>query len=259
MTDYRRTDDGFVTPEREVRQLAKLEVRSTDGGAVAISGYATVYNYPYSIAGGPDAGGFTETISRGAAAKSAQEADVRLLVDHTGVPLARTKSGTLTLESDDIGLRVSAELDPSNPLAAQVRSAMERGDLDQMSFAFKVLRDEWSADYTKRTISEVKLYDVSLVTFPANPATVAKLRADDDVETVETARTGRSLALARRQWEAVTKRDSVVVVVSDDDDDEGECATCPACGCADMPADAKFCCDCGQPMPAVAATVEADV
>lgn len=251
MTDYRRTDAGVLTPEREERQLAKLEIRSADDGATVISGYATVYNYPYSIAGGPDAGGFTEVVSRGAAAKSAQEADVRLLVDHTGVPLARTKSGTLTLESDDIGLRVSAELDPSNPMAAQVRSAMERGDLDQMSFAFKVLRDEWSADYTKRTISEVKLYDVSLVTFPANPATVAKLRSDDDVAEVEASVPGRSLALARRQWEAVTKRDSVVVVVNDDDD-EDECATCPACGCDDMPVDAKFCCDCGQPMPAAA-------
>jgi hypothetical protein len=252
MTDYRRTDAGFVTPEREERQLAKLEVRSTDDGAVAISGYATVYNYPYSIAGGPDAGGFTEVVSRGAAAKSASEADVRLLVDHTGVPLARTKSGTLQLESDDIGLRVSAELDPSNPVAAQVRSAMERGDLDQMSFAFKVLRDEWSPDYTKRTISEVKLYDVSLVTFPANPATVAKLREDDEHVEAEVAVPGRSLALARRQWEAVTKRDIVVVVTGGGDEDEEGCATCPACGCDDMPADARYCCDCGQPMPAVA-------
>jgi HK97 family phage prohead protease len=104
---------------------------------------------------------------------------VRLLVNHTGVPLARTKSGTLQLESDDIGLRVRAELDPSNPAVAELRSAMARGDLDEMSFGFRAIRDQWSSDYNERTITEVKLYDVSLVTYPANPATVAQMRATE--------------------------------------------------------------------------------
>ena len=250
MTHPTRRTDGMDVPDREVRQLAKLEVRDDGADGIAVHGYATVYEYPYDIGGGPDAGGFTETISRGATAKSAAEADVRLLINHDGVPLARTKSGTLQLESDDIGLRMSARLDPANPLAAQVRSALDRGDLDQMSFGFKVLRDVWNADYTQRTINEVKLYDVSLVTYPANPSTVAKLRDDD--QPTEKAAPGRSLALACRQAEAlgVEVRDSVVVVVNDDDDDE--CETCPACGCTDVPADANYCCDCGNAMPAMA-------
>ena len=156
--------DGFkrgVKPEREVRKLEKLAVRATPDGGAILEGYATVYDYAYSI-GDVDRGGFMETIMGGAAAKSAGEADVRLLINHEGIPLARTKSGTMTLESDDIGLRVTAELDPMNPLSASLRSAMERGDMDQMSFAFRVLRDEWNSDYSERKIYELKLFDVSM-------------------------------------------------------------------------------------------------
>ena len=199
---YQRTDDGVTVPDREVRQVERLELRQSDDGLPMIEGYATIYNYGYDIGGGPDMGGFTEVIAPGAAKKSAKEADVRLLADHAGLPLARTRSGTLELESDDIGLRVRATLDPTNPAAQQVRSAMERGDVDQMSFAFRVVRDEWNRDYTERTISEVKLYDVSVVTYPANPATVVKLRADEtpseDAAEDTPKSSGRSVANARR-------------------------------------------------------------
>ena len=192
-TEYRRTDEGFDVPTTERRLSERLELRA-DGDKLTVEGYATVYNYAYDIAGGPEAGGFTETIARGAAAKSAKEADVVLLIDHEGTPLARTKSGTLHLESDDVGLRVRAELDPANPKAAELRSAMQRGDMNAMSFAFRVVRDSWDSSYNERTISEVKLHDVSVVGFPANPATVATLRSEDEAPA-----TGRSIALARRQ------------------------------------------------------------
>ena len=201
---YTRSADGVDVPEREVRKLAKLEVRATPDGGATLEGYATVYNYAYDLGGGPSQGGFTEIIASGAAAKSAGEADVRLLVNHDGIPLARTKSGTMTLQSDDIGLRVSAQLDPSNPMAASLRSAMERGDMDQMSFAFKVIRDSWDAQYDVRTIHEVKLYDVSVVTYPASAATVAKIRSED-TQGSEMA-TGRSVEMAKRQLEAITAR-----------------------------------------------------
>ena len=201
MDAYHRTDDGVTVPDREVRHVHNLELRQTEDGMPVVEGYATVYDYAYDIAGGPDMGGFTEVIAPGAAKKSAMEADVRLLANHEGLPLARTKSGTLELESDDIGLKVRATLDPSNPTAAEVRSAMERGDVDQMSFAFRVVRDEWNKDYSERTISEVKLYDVSVVTYPANPATVVKLRSEDKpAETTDDAPKagGLSVAQARR-------------------------------------------------------------
>jgi len=201
---YTRSADGVDVPEREVRKLAKLEVRATPDGGAVLEGYATVYNFAYDLGGGPAAGGFTEIIASGATAKSAAEADVRLLVNHDGIPLARTKSGTMTLQSDDIGLRVTAQLDPTNPMAVSLRSAMERGDMDQMSFAFKVLRDSWDAKHEVRTIHEVRLYDVSVVTYPASGATVAKIRSED-AQSSEQA-TGRSVEMAKRQLEAITAR-----------------------------------------------------
>jgi HK97 family phage prohead protease len=210
--EYRRTDDGLEVPEIEHRRLADVELRM-DGDIPVLEGYALVYEYRYDIGGGPEAGGFTEVISRGAAAKSAGEADVRLLVNHDGVPLARSKGGegTLTLSSDDVGLKVRAELDPANPTVQELRSAMSRGDLDQMSFAFKIPkgenRQEWSSDYSLRTIREVQLFDVSVVTYPANPATVAKLRSDEapvEEATLEVVPT-RSLDVARAQAERLLK------------------------------------------------------
>ena len=210
--EYRRTADGIDVPELEHRRLADVELRMDDDIPV-LEGYALVYEYKYDIGGGPEEGGFTEVIARGAAAKSAGEADVRLLVNHDGVPLARSRGGqgTLQLKSDDVGLKVRAELDPSNPTVQELRSAMNRGDLDQMSFAFKVPRgegrQEWSSDYSLRTIREVQLFDVSVVTYPANPATVAKLRSDEapvEEATLEVVPT-RSLDVARAQAERLLK------------------------------------------------------
>jgi hypothetical protein len=104
-------------------------------------------------------------------------ADVRLLVDHEGVPLARTKSRTMTLIEDERGLRMEAKLDPMNPDAARIISAMKRGDLSQMSFAFRTVKDNWNSDRSVRELREVQLFDVSVVTFPAYEETVAELRS----------------------------------------------------------------------------------
>jgi hypothetical protein len=73
-------------------------------------------------------------------------------------------------------LRVEADLDPTNPDAARIISAMKRGDLNQMSFAFSTIKDNWSDDRTVRELREVQLFDVSVVTFPAYEETVAELR-----------------------------------------------------------------------------------
>lgn len=180
----------------ESRPIRRAELRSDDDGNLVLDGYATVYDYTYDVAGGPP-WGWSETIVAGACTKSVQERDdVRLLLNHDGIPLARTKARTLTLESDDVGLSVEAPLDPSSPLVQSIRSAMERGDLDEMSFAFRVLRQEWDEDYTERRILEVQLFDVSVVTYPANPATVVQMRDDDrDLP----ASTGMSLSLAEAQ------------------------------------------------------------
>lgn len=147
-----------------------LEMREIGDGNTLV-GYAAVFDSP------SEPMPFTEYVKRGAFTKTIKDgADVRLLIDHEGVPLARTKSGTLTLTEDERGLKVSADLDPANPDAARVISAMRRGDLSQMSFAFRTIKDSWSDDRTVRELKEVQLFDVSVVTFPAYEQTMAELR-----------------------------------------------------------------------------------
>jgi phage head maturation protease len=79
----------------------------------------------------------------------------------------------MRLAEDSTGLHVEADLDPRNGQVADIRSAMERGDLDEMSFAFRVTRQEWSPDYSQRDITEVNMNkgDVSIVNYGANPHT----------------------------------------------------------------------------------------
>jgi HK97 family phage prohead protease len=193
---YRRGLDVVQRGRLLESRASKIEARMDDGGPV-VDGYATVYGWPYDVAGGPDAYGWVEVIEEGACAKSVREQhDVRLLFDHEGIPLARTKSGTLELESDEIGLRCSTPggLDMRSPLVQTIASAVDRQDLEEMSFAFEVLRQEWSPDYMERRILEVRLHDVSIVTYPANPATVVGIRGDD--RQAETS-AGMSLAYAR--------------------------------------------------------------
>jgi HK97 family phage prohead protease len=63
-----------------------------------------------------------------------------------------------------------------NPDSARILSAMKRGDISQMSFAFRTIKDSFNADRSVRELREVQLFDVSLVTFPAYEETVAELR-----------------------------------------------------------------------------------
>jgi HK97 family phage prohead protease len=145
-----------------------------------------------------DLGGFTEYVARGAFSKTLNDgADVRLLIDHEGAPLARTKSNTMRLVEDERGLRVEADLDPANPRAAEIISALKRGDMNQMSFAFRVIKDEWSRDRSTRTLKEVRLFDVSVVTFPAYENTIAEIRNAKILDTTPP-QTGR-LNLRKRQ------------------------------------------------------------
>lgn len=150
-----------------------------------LTGYASTVDDPYTVSDW--LGDYTETICRGAFTKALQERDdVRLLVNHEGIPLARTKSGTMTLREDDHGLMVDVpNLDGDSPLVQTVRSAMQRGDVDEMSFAFRATRQEWNEDYTERFVREVKLFDVTIATYPANAGTNVKLRTALPTGTVQ--------------------------------------------------------------------------
>ncbi len=174
---HRGFDIDYRGRTLEHRANLGVELRAADGEDPGLTGYATVYDHPYDIWGGPDRGGFTETIVRGAADKSvAEHDDVFLFFDHAGLPLARTASKTLLLESDKIGLFSEGRLDSRSPYSMEIVHRVERGDLDAMSFAFQATRQEWNADYTERFITEVRLFDVSVVSFPANPATVVQMK-----------------------------------------------------------------------------------
>jgi HK97 family phage prohead protease len=122
-----------------------------------------------------DRSAFTETLKR--------KPDVHLLINHEGLPLARTKSGTLRLSSDSVGLHVLADLDRSDPDVQRLEVKMGRGDMDEMSFAFRTVRHEWNADESERRLLELNLDkgDVSVVNFGASPHTSAGIRSASDV------------------------------------------------------------------------------
>jgi HK97 family phage prohead protease len=158
--------------ERRTFTVRDIETREAEDGVMRLSGYAAVFND--SSVPLP----FSERIAPGAFRKTLSETpDVRLLINHEGLPLARTKNGTLELSEDEVGLRFDAEL-PDTTEARDLWTLIQRGDVDQMSFAFRVIRQKWSADRTERTLTEVSLADgdVSVVTYPAYPTTTVEAR-----------------------------------------------------------------------------------
>jgi hypothetical protein len=158
-------------------QLAGAELRGAGSPALVgwtLAAYASVTDTPYEVT--DDLGTFEETVHRGSFADTlARGPDVAFLANHSGLPLGRTASGTLTLNEDTRGLRYTVTLDPENPAAQSLRSAVNRRDATESSFAFKVTDQEWNPSYTKRAIYAVDLHrgDCSVVTYGANEATGA--------------------------------------------------------------------------------------
>lgn len=166
-------------PERRAVPIAEFEVRETNGTA-HVEGYASIFDRGYDILGGPAVGGFTEHVSRSAFKTTlSANPDVVLLENHAGGPLARTKSGTLALATDTTGLISRFDLDLRDPQAKSVFVKLDRGDYDEMSFAFRVKAQTWSDDETTRSLDEVSLHkgDVSIVNFGANPHTSVGVRS----------------------------------------------------------------------------------
>lgn len=158
--------------ERRTFVVRDVEARQADDGTMTLRGYAAVFNeasVPLP---------FIETIAPGAFRKTLSETpDVRLLVNHSGLPLARTKNGTLTLTEDDRGLYMDAQIADTTE-GRDLYKLVERGDVDQMSFAFRVIRQKYNEDRSQRTLTELSLADgdVSVVTYPAYPTTSVEAR-----------------------------------------------------------------------------------
>lgn len=167
---------------KEIRTVdVPVEIRAADDGGVVVEGYAAVFDEPTNIG---DV--FSEVIRPGAFRNALNRGDdVVFLVNHTGLPLARTRSGTLTLTEDGKGLKVRSEFDPADPDVARLVPKMKRGDLDKMSFAFSVPEggQSWVGSQADgldlREITDTILYDVSIVTEPAYGGTDIALRSRD--------------------------------------------------------------------------------
>ncbi len=164
--------------ELETRVFATLELRVDGGKNPTLTGHAAVFNSMSEDMG------FREIIQPGAFTKTLKNnPDVRLLLNHDGLPLARTASKTLRLSEDKQGLHFVANLDPNDPDVQRILPKVQRGDLSQMSFAFRTIDAEWQTKDGEdlRMLKELDLNDgdVSLVTYPAYQATDASLRGLD--------------------------------------------------------------------------------
>lgn len=217
MTAPAREKRAELLDVRELRPAARPFAVRADGnsGTVTLTGYAATFE-PYEMYGGPAAYGWIEQIHPEAFSRTLKEKpDLHLLINHAGMPLARTKSGTLTLSADQVGLRVEAKLDLDDPDVQRLRTKMKRGDMDEMSFAFRVKAQIWSTalgfddPQSHRLITEVSLHkgDVSVVNFGANPSTAAELasrrrKSADGKRITLTVAEAEAMLLADRKWMA---------------------------------------------------------
>ena len=163
--------------QRETRDVeAGFEVRESENG-MTFYGYAAKFN-----SRSENLGGFYEVIEPGAFSRSLKSRnDVKLLVNHdTGRVLASSRAKTLRLYEDSIGLRVEADL-PNTTDGRDMAELLKRGDLSSMSFGFNVIKDAWNAEGDLRTLKSVRLFEVSIVAFPAYQATEASVRGLDKV------------------------------------------------------------------------------
>lgn len=171
----------MTKPEgREVRvavdtwPLADMEIRA-EGDGMTFRGYAAVFN-----SWSEDLGGFREQIAPGAFTRSLKrDRNLRMFLNHNSDSLlATTRAKTLTLTEDDKGLLAEASL-PDTSLGRDTAELLRRGDIDSMSFGFMVdpKGQKWSEDGAERTLTEIRLFEVSPVTgWPAYPATSASVR-----------------------------------------------------------------------------------
>ena len=166
--------------ERRILEGSEFRVVREDGadsgesGQPRIEGYAAVFDQE-SL----DLGGFREVIHKGAFSETIEIHDIRGLINHdANLVLGRNRAGTLELREDDHGLAFVL-YPPKTAAARDLLVSMERGDVDQMSFMFEAERDRWETTEqgALRHLLQARLFEVSVVTFPAYPQTSAQARA----------------------------------------------------------------------------------
>lgn len=161
---------------RQVRSVSSEFKTRQEGDDLRIEGYFAVFNSNYDIAPG-----MSESIAPGAF-KNTLAGDIRALVNHdTTLVLGRTSAHTLELREDEHGLWGSISINPKDSDAMNLYERVKRGDVSQCSFGFDILSEE--TDILENgdmhwTMTEVKLYEVSCVTFPAYQETNIDARSE---------------------------------------------------------------------------------
>ena len=172
--DRRSAPEGSGAARMAARACIDLRAKAEDADSLTFDGYATVFEAPYEM--WDYFGPYTEVVSAGAADDTLALAnlDVPLVLAHDQLRrIARTTNGTLTLTADERGLHVLADLDPTDADVAYIAPKLRAGLIDEMSFAFRIIRGLWSPDYSEYRIERFDLHrgDVAIVGFGANPST----------------------------------------------------------------------------------------
>ena len=159
-----------------------IKTRDAEGNPI-IEGYFAVFDGVYEIAPG-----MTESVDRHAFDEALRD-DIRILIDHdTRLVIGRTSAGTAEVEVRDRGLWGRAKINPNDQDAMNAHARVERGDVSQGSFGFEILdeeteiREDGSIHWT---IKKVRLFELSVVTFPAYEETELSARADQGSELIE--------------------------------------------------------------------------
>lgn len=168
------------TITKEIRAIkTEFRIQEKEGEPTKIVGYAAKFNQ-----NSEEMWGTIERIKPGAFSEAILRSDVRALWNHdSNHVLGRTKSNTLTLKEDEVGLFYEIT-PPDTQTAKDLIESIKRGDVDQSSFAFTVDVVEWdTSEQTRiRTIIKVKeLYDVSPVTYPAYPTATVGVRSFEEI------------------------------------------------------------------------------
>lgn len=161
--------------DKEQRSFKATELRVEGDQIPTIKGYPAVFNVISE-----NLGYFREIVRPGAFKKTINDgADIRALFNHNpNFVIGRTRSNTLKLNEDDKGL-VFESTPPDTTWARDLTTSIKRGDINQMSFGFETVKDRWGTENGERMreLLEVRLFDVSVVTYPAYPQTSASARS----------------------------------------------------------------------------------
>ena len=170
-----------ISNGREYRMM-DVECRDLEQENYTIQGYATTFNQPYHLYYFDDKGHeVKEQIDRNAFANTDMQ-DTILQFDHEGKVYARISNETLKLEIDDHGLFITADLGGTKG-GRDLYEEIRGGYINKMSFGFTVADDEIKADgadYLRTVKSIGKLFDVSVVSIPANDFTEVSARSHCD-------------------------------------------------------------------------------